>query len=349
MNRVRLAHLVAVFVSMAVVGGTVRDGRGETPQPQRYEFTQPRMGVPFTLTFYADDEHTATNAAAAAFERIEQLNAILSDYDPDSELNRLAAGSPHDQPQPVSPELWTVLHAAQQLSRQSQGAFDVTVGPLTRLWRRSRRQGELPPPERLTPALAAVDFEQLQLDVEQKSVRLARADMRLDLGGIAKGYAADEALAVLARHGIARALVDGSGDVALGDPPPGKRAWRVGVAPLRPDGPPSLHLRLANRAVATSGDAWQHVVIDGVRYSHIVDPKTGLGLTHQGAVTVVAPTAMLADAFASAVSVLGAARGIALAEQAPDVEAMFVYLDRDGAIQQRQTNGFAALAEPPAE
>jgi thiamine biosynthesis lipoprotein len=153
---------------------------------------------------------------------------------------------------------------------------------------------------------------------------LLKPEMRLDLGGIAKGYAVDKALAVLRRRGITRALVDAGGDIGLGDPPPGKPGWGIGVAPLEPGGPPGGFLWLSRRAIATSGDTQQYVVIDGVRYSHLVDPRTGLGLTDHSSVTVIAPDGITADGLASAVSVLGPRQGLRLVEETPGAAALVV-------------------------
>ncbi len=294
------------------------------PVSNRFEFSRPEMGVPVRVVLYAPDNAAATTAAEAAFARIAELNSILSDYDPESELRRLGNATSEGKSVPVSKDLWRVLVRSQDVSTRSDGAFDVTVGPVVRLWRRARRRGQLPAPDRLAAARKLVGYQLLQLDQENRSVKLGKPDMWLDLGGIAKGYAVDEALAVLRKHGISRALVDAGGDMVLGAPPPGKQGWRIGIAPLEPDGPPSQILSLANVAVATSGDTWQFVVIDGRRYSHIVDPKTGVGLTDHSSVTVVAPDGITADSLASAVSVLGPNNGLKLIEATPNTEAFIV-------------------------
>lgn len=300
----------------------------------RYEFTEIHMGVDFKLVFYADDADAANRAAAATFARIEELNGILSDYLPDSELSRLSHSAPHEHPVPVSSDLWTVLRHGQDLAERTQGAFDVTVGPYTSLWRRAKRRKEMPDADRLAVARAAVGFQFLRLGKKSRTAQLLRPRMRLDLGGIAKGYAADEALRVLCRHGIRRAVVDGSGDISIGDPPPGESGWRIGIAPLEPGAEPSRHLLLARQAIATSGDAWQHVEIGGVRYSHIIDPKTGLGLTTPSSVTVVARDCITADSLASAVSVLGPDAGLKLIDKSCGCEAMIVLAgDSDSKVE----------------
>lgn len=299
---------------------------------ERFEFSQLEMGVKFVAVLYAADENTANSAAQAAFDRVHQLNGILSDYDPESELSRLSATAGSGKAVKISDPLWHVLHHAQQFSERSDGAFDVTVGRVVKMWRLARRTKRLPPQDELAAALATKDYRKLLLNPQQCTAQLLVAGTQLDLGAIAKGYAADEALAVLRRYGITRAYVDAGGDMALGDPPPGRRGWRIGVAPLDEEkGQPSELLELANCGVATSGDAFQHVTLNGKRYSHIVDPATGLGLTDRSSVTVIAPNSMTADALASAISVLGPQRGIKLADQSCGVSA-FIVRQEDGRV-----------------
>jgi thiamine biosynthesis lipoprotein len=290
----------------------------------RFEFRQPHMGVEFKLVFFAIDQATADRAQAAAFKRIAQLNGVLSDYNPESELSKLSRSAPSPAPVKLSDDLWQVLSQAQALAAESDGAFDVTVGPLTALWRRARRTRQLPSPEKLAAARAAVGHEHLLLDPQKQTARLAKPGMRLDLGGIGVGYAVDQALAVLGEHGIDRAMIDASGDIGVSGPPPGAKGWRIGVAPLDPQAAPSHYLLLANAAVTTSGDAFQFVEIAGKRYSHIVDPKTGLGLTERTSATVVAPTCTAADSLATAVCVLGTPAGLKLIESREGAAAIIV-------------------------
>jgi thiamine biosynthesis lipoprotein len=291
---------------------------------RRYAYEEPHMGASFKLLVYAADEEAANRAAQAAYARIAELDGILSDYQPESELSHLSQSAGQGRAVPVSDDLWRVLRASHDLSERTGGAFDVTVGPLVRLWRRARRQKVLPSQEALAEARAAMGYQNLRYDEQARTVELLLPDMRLDLGGIGMGYAVDEALAVLRRHGLARALIDASGDIGCGDPPPGEPGWRVAVAPLDPGGEPSQELLLSNAAVTTSGDAFQHVEIDGVRYSHIVDPHTGLGLTQRMSVSVVAPTCTAADSLATALCVLGPEKGLALIEDTPHAAAYFV-------------------------
>jgi FAD:protein FMN transferase len=183
------------------------------------------------------------------------------------------------------------------------------------LWRKARRVKELPPAEMLAQARTAVGYEKLQLDPAQYRAKLLAPGMKLDLGGIGKGYGVDEALKVLRTNGITRALVAGSGDVAVSEPPPGKNGWRIELAPLDvTNAPPTRFLNLSNAALATSGDLFQRLEINGQRYSHIVNTQTGLGLTDHSLVTVIAKDCMTADSLTKVVSVFGPERGLKFIE-----------------------------------
>src|SRR5437667_485308 len=286
------------------------------PELNRFEFSQPQMGLPFHVVLYAPDQVAAEAAARAAFDRIRQLNDSLSDYDTDSELSRLSQTAGSGQAVKLSDDLWFVLERSRKLAEQTQGAFDVTVGPVVSLWRKARREKKLPDPAKLAEALKAVGYQELRLDAERHTAQLLARHMLLDLGAIAKGYAADEALKVLRTRGITRALVSGGGDMAAGDPPPGKKGWRIESAPIdATNAPVARFVLLARAGLATSGDLFQHLEIDGKRYSHIVDPRTGIGLTDHSLVTVIARDGITADSLATAVSVLGPEKGVRLVEK----------------------------------
>ena len=273
------------------------------------------MGLPFRIVLYAADKTSADAAADAAFARMAQLNSILSDYDTDSELSRLSQTAGRGQAVRVSDDLWRVLERAQQVARGTGGAFDITCGPVVSLWRKARREKKLPDPVKLEEARRAVGFKKLRLNASDHSAELLAPYMRLDLGAIAKGYAVDEAINVLRTRGIRSALVAGGGDMMAGDAPPGADGWRIELAPLDATNAPATEfVLLKNAALATSGDLFQHVEIAGVRYSHIVDPRTGVGLTDHSLVVVIARDGMTADALSTSVSVLGPERGLKFAE-----------------------------------
>lgn len=301
----------------------------EPAQFRRFEFSGEAMAAPVKLVLYTTDQSRATQAAQTVFDRLQALNAIFSDYDPESELSQLCRQAPTPRPVPVSAELWQVLSKAQYFAEITGGAFDVTVGPVVRLWRRARRQRELPDPERLAEALSRVGYRKLNLFPDEQAVALLVEGMQLDLGGIAKGFAGQEALALLRQLGIDRALVDIGGDICLGDPPPDMPGWRVAIEPLRPDDPPQI-LVLSRCAIATSGDTQRFVIIGGQRFSHIVDPRTGWAMTGNMSVTVVAPDGTTADAMASALRVLGPEKGFPIVDSLPGVAACVLFLP-DGA------------------
>ncbi|MBK8979347.1 MAG: FAD:protein FMN transferase [Planctomycetes bacterium] len=312
------------------------------PALERFAFEAPHMGTAVRIVAFATDRTQAERAAAAAFARIAALDAMLSDYRPTSDLSELPRRA-FPAPATVAPELFDVLARAQRIAALTDGAFDVTIGPAVRLWRRAVRQRELPTAERLAGARARIGWRNVELlaDAGSPRVRLALPDMQLDLGGIAKGFAAREALAALAAHGVDRALVDAGGDLALGAPPPGRRGWIVGLVPLEETTiAPGRTIELAQCGIATSGDAFQSIEIGGVRYAHIVDPATGLGVTTRVSATVIAPDPADADALASALCVLDPERGLALVGRVPGAAALLVWADADGATHTAATPGF---------
>jgi thiamine biosynthesis lipoprotein len=335
---------VATCLLMLVGSGCGAGGTAPPPDPRpsaarpaetrvtelRLAETRRLMGVPWTITVYAD-EATGRTAIAAAFAEVARLEGILSDYDPTSELSRLSATAPTAEPVAVGDDLWRVLDRSAEIRDATGGAFDITVGPLTTLWRRSRQSGRLPPPDKLAAALAAVGPETLVLDPAGRTARLVRASMRLDAGGIGRGDAIDRGMEVLAAHGINAAMIDCSGDVAVSGPPPGMAGWRIAVRPFgtgrRAASDDPEMLSLVHAAVTTSGDAYQFVEIDGERYGHIVDPHTGLGVRDGPAVTVVAPRATTADALATALCVLPPEDGLAILERFPGSAARFAWGD----------------------
>lgn len=289
------------------------------------------MGTTFRIVLFTADKHIAKKAAEAAFARVAELDGIMSDYKKNSELMLLCKkfATETGEPVKVGDDLFFVLQKSEELSERSDGAFDVTVGPVVQLWRLARRTQELPDPKEFDAARKKVGFKKVKLDAAKKTVQLLTPGMQLDLGGIAKGYAADEALKLLReKHGIKQALVAAAGDIACGDPPPGETGWKIEIAPIAKSQKPR-NLTLANTAVSTSGDLEQFVEIKGVRYSHVLDTKTGLGLTGRRSVTVIAPNGTTADSMTKAVSVLPPESALKLVEDTPGAACYIVILDKD--------------------
>lgn len=311
---------------MIVLAGLAAVNAWDAPgRLQRFAFSEPHMGTLFKIVLYAPDEATAKKAAQAAFARIAELDRIMSDYQADSELMQLCkkAGGPAAL---VSVDLFKVLQEAEKIARITDGASDISIGPVVRLWRKARRTGKMPDAHEIKKALALVDYRNIRLDAKKRTVQLLVAGMLLDLGSIAKGYAADAVLEVLRRHGITRALVAAGGDVAVSDAPPNQRGWKIGIAPLRdPQGEPKHFILLKNAAVSTSGDSHQYVEIDGKRYSHVLDPKTGLGLIGRRSVTIIAPNCTTSDAWDTACGVMGIERSLKLIEGRPELAGLLVF------------------------
>ncbi len=295
-------------------------------QAEPWRFQRELMGTRFTIVCHAEDSASAERQAAVAFEMAEKVNRVASDYRPDSELARLTA-LPASQSVVLSPLLFDVLQHARGMAENTHGAFDPTLGPLTRLWRQTRQQRRLPEVAVLEAARAATGWRHFSLDPTSRRVTLHRAAMRFDLGGVAKGYAADLMLEALAAAGLRQVMVAAGGDIRLGDPPPGREGWRVAVQTLELTRHDEVRV-LANAAISTSGDLHQSVEIDGVRYSHILDPATGLGLTRRIAATVIADEAKLSDALATAACVLGPGAGEAL-QKLPGVREVKIRVVED--------------------
>jgi thiamine biosynthesis lipoprotein len=292
---------------------------GLRAEPQKFAFEKAEMGIRFTITLFAETEDAAKTAADAGFARIAELNQIFSDYEEDSELSKLSRTSGSGKAQPLSPQLGLVLARSLRLAEETGGAFDPTCGPLTALWRRSRRKNELPSPALFEEMRSRSGWKNLALDPSANTATLRIPDMRLDLGAIAKGYACDEALKLLRERGYKIALVAGAGDMAAGDPPPGRAGWRILIDPLdagnAAEVPPRVIIEIANCGIASSGDRFQRLEIGGKRYSHILDLRSGQPLIDHSLVSVIAPDCMTADSLSTSLSVLGPKDGLPLAEK----------------------------------
>jgi FAD:protein FMN transferase len=301
--------------------------------PETHRYTQIVMGVATTVSIVADDEAEARSAARVAFARLEELEQAMSDYRPSSELMRLCAT--HGVAVPVSDDLFAVLAAAERVAEASDGRFDCTIGPLSLLWREARRNGALPEQRAIDAARSRVGFQLVQLDAAARTALLRQAGIRIDFGGIGKGYAAARTIESLRAAGFPRALVAIAGDIAAGDPPPGLPGWSVAVE--CPDGSRTL-VQLANRSVSTSGDREQVLLIGGERYSHIVDPRTGIGARLRRQVTVVGPDGAIVDALASV---------LAMSDGIDDADFDATLLARLAAERSDGPRGFEVIACPP--
>lgn len=307
MRLMRAAWCMAMVAIAAVFGGGCCGPRGASGLT-RWHATRVCMGVQARVVLYAPDEATAQRGLEAAYAEIGRLESLLSDYRPASELSRVSAAAGSGEWVAVSADTERVLRLGQRFAAETNGAFDMTAGAAVDLWRAARREGKVPSAEAVARAAGLVDWR--ALEVKAGAARLPRAGMRLDPGGIAKGDAAERAVKAVKRAGIPCVLVALAGDVAAGDAPPGEAAWRVDV---RVDGKKVGLVRLVNACVSTSGDTEQFIEAEGVRYSHVIDPRTGWGVQHRHAATVVAFEGAAADALATALTVMTWEEAVAFA------------------------------------
>ena len=272
-------------------------------QQKKYSFSQTKMGSPLNIILVTDDSMKAASLAKECYALVDSFNLIYSDYDPLSELSRINtnAGS---IPQKLSPALWDIIQLSKTAFQQSKGAFDISVGALSRFWRKARKEKIFPDKKAVAEKRKTVGFSKIKFDRLNHSLSLP-AGMQLDLGGIAKGYIAQKIIDYLKQKGITQALADAGGDMAMSDAPNGSKGWTIGVnVPETTDELLRKKLLLQNMAIATSGDAYQYFEHGGKKYSHIIDPRTGYGISSQRNVTVIAKDGTTADWLATACSIL---------------------------------------------
>ncbi|MDX2067602.1 MAG: FAD:protein FMN transferase [Haliscomenobacter sp.] len=258
----------------------------------------------FQVVLYTNDTLKGKQIAKKIFNRIDSLNALFSDYLESSEINRLSASAGTGGKVKVSPEMWRLITLSQKIAKRSNGAFDLSVGPLSKLWRRAFRQSQFPTKAEIEEAKAKVNCRSIQCFPFGKKIRLLEVGIRLDAGGIAKGFTVDECFKILRKAGISSALVAAGGDIRVGAPPPGKTAWIIASKGLSEKGETvDIELSLVHAAVSTSGDTYRFLDWEGQRYSHIIDPRTGLGIQHRQLSRVIGPKATLTDALATAFNV----------------------------------------------
>lgn len=291
-----------------------KDAKETTPSAnlKKHSFSQPHLGTIVRIVFYSEDEKQASQLSQKCFQRVRELNAVFSDYQDDSELSKLCQ-KPINEAHKVSDELFTVITQAQTISSKTNGAFDITLGKHTKRWR--DRETQQPEQE------DQVNYQHLKLDPEQKTITLLKP-LKIDLGGIAKGYIADQLMIILKDAGITQAGVIIGGETVLAAAPPGKKGWRIGIE--NPERKIIGSLTLTDTALSTSGDSYQFFEQDGERKSHLIDPATKKSKINRLNVTTIAPTAMEADAWATALRVLPTEKSIPLANEQPDLQALFI-------------------------
>jgi thiamine biosynthesis lipoprotein len=303
------------------------------------------MGTEGRLVVVAPDEAAAAAMFAPATDVIRLVESLMSTYREESEISRINREAGGRVVSDLHEHTARVLRLAQRAARLSGGAFDATYAPLRTLWRAAARQGRLPSDDEIAAALVSVGYRKLSLTADG-AVRFIAPGMELDLGGIAKGYAIDRAVDALKRAGARAGLVDIGGDVRLFGEREGGGPWRVQVrTPPGVDEP--IILGLGPCAVTTSGDYERYFEIEGERFSHIIDPRTGRPVQSVPSVTVVAPEAAAADALSTAISVMGARQGVAMVEELDGVECLVMTRRPDGTVARTASAGFSSLVIAP--
>jgi len=288
------------------------------------------MGTFANVIAVAAKAKTAQEGIEAAFREQRRIETLMNYHRTDSELSRMNREA-FGKPIKVDRATFEVIQSAMHFSKLSDGAFDVTVGPLVDLWHSAADANSTPTEEELASAQAKVGWEKVVLDANEATVKFAVEGMKIDLGGIAKGYAVDKSVEAMKKCGVLGGVVDIGGNIrCFGKPPAGKKTWLIGVQDpnaVTEDfnrGKPLMVLEMTNEAVATSGHYRRFVTVQGRRQSHIIDPHTGSGSDKLVSVTIIAPDAMTADALSTAVSVMGAEKGFRLVEGLESTEAILV-------------------------
>jgi FAD:protein FMN transferase len=317
--------LVAALRALQIDGTASSFQSGDTSREYRY-----LMGTSMEVEAFGGDAEVRRAAIAEAFAAIAEVDRLMSNYRDDSELaliNRAAAR----EAVRISDPMLSVLQAAQQVSARSAGAFDVTVGPLVRLWGFHDKKPHLPSPSELAAIRPLVDYRNLLIDPQQHTIRFVRVGVEIDLGGIAKGFAVELAADVLRRHGLA-GFVDAGGNQYLLGIPPGKHLWTVGVK--NPDKPQVLlgTIDSLEQSVSTSADYANFLIADGHKYGHILDPHVLRPSDAALSVTILSRDGTLADAMSKAAFVLGPKAGLELIDSFPDMSGLIAYRNYDGSI-----------------
>jgi len=331
----------------------IAEGNGQVQQAEpakkllRFESTEVHMGVEVNIAAYCRDAEHAEVAIKSAFDEVAKVDQLFSNYLIDSAINRLANSLGEDQTHELDERLRPLFKRAHAIALRTDGAFDYTLGGFTSLWRLARKRKRLPQQQQLKAAKFSAGYEKLEWTSDFRRLKLSSGLPQFDFAGIAKGYAADRALRALRKHGAGSALVDAAGDIAIGDPPPGKQGWKIAIEAQKGDLARAECVVLKNCGIATSGDKKQFVEVDGVRYSHILDPKTGVGLKGFRSVTVIAANATDSDAFASAFNVMELRQTKTLLDSDSEiaVKIRFETFGKQSKAQQFTSKSFPAIVK----
>ncbi|MBT7982371.1 MAG: FAD:protein FMN transferase [Akkermansiaceae bacterium] len=335
--------LNSVILTLYLIFSAITELKSSEDGIEKYTFSQACMGTMFKVVVYSSYSYSDTaTIIEQAYDLAEEMNNIFSDYMADSEVGKFNRCEPNE-PHRASSHLIDLLKSSKKISLRTQGNFDPTCGSLSRLWRLSRRTNKLPSPKKLEAAKAACGFSNLKIENSSALITKLNPDTRLDFGGIAKGYTADKMLELLKNKGLSSSSISAGGDIVLGDPPPGKDGWRVQIIPYRNKNRKPTTIKISNAAVSTSGNTEQAITIKGQRYSHILNPISGLGLIHENAATVIAPSGTYSDPLATALCIMEK-RAIKIINESSHTEAI-LFLKKDQITKQISSAEFTKFVE----
>ena len=293
-------------------------------EQKEFRFTEKLMGNIFGITVVSDHEPWANEKALLAMEEIRRIEKLLTTFSEDSQTNQVnrMAGI---NPVPVDQEVFDLIKRSLTISSITDGAFDITYGSIDKsLWNFDRSMTRLPDAETAKSMVRLIDYRNVILDETNRAVFLKNSGMRIGFGGIGKGYAAEKAKSVLLAAGVESGIVNASGDLAAWGMQPNGKEWTIGISDPDQANQPFSYLSVTDKAIATSGSYEKFVMIDGKRYSHTINPKTGLPVTGIKSVTIISSNAEFSDALATPVTVMGVNAGLNLINQLPNVACVII-------------------------
>ncbi|XZE45072.1 FAD:protein FMN transferase [Pirellulaceae bacterium SH467] len=315
---------------------------------KRFETSTQAMGSNLDMVLYADSLDAARFAIESAIERLERHSSPLNHYIEDSEVNELQS-LPSGSPRSVSPVLTHAIQRSRQWFEWSEGAFDSTQRDAIQLWARARRSQILPDPNAIQKALHRSTWENIKLqDNAEGTMTIAHDGPRLslDVGGLAVGLLLDDMMLAVRESGISSALINAGGDIIVSDPPPNREGWSIAVAGLQVGDSPLMNIELRNGSITSSGDLNQFAMIDGVRYGHILDPRSGRPVSQRRSVTVIAEKAIDADAGATALAAMGYEESYRLSQNMPIREVYYMWLPENETTPHLRTWVHKVVNEP---
>ncbi len=311
MNKYILASLL-IFLSLITLG-----------QKQSHTKVLLLMGSRFELTAVSPDEKKATNAIDAGVTEIKRIEKLISSWDKNSQTSEIIRNA-GIKPVVVDQELFNLIRRSLKISRLTKGAFDISYASMDKIWRFDGEMKELPDSNAVAASVAKIDYKNIILNPEKRSVYLADEGMKIGFGAIGKGYAANKALDIMAKMDLKGALVNASGDLISWGKDEGGKDWKIGI--VNPQNKEKIFswLSINETAVVTSGNYEKFVTIKGKKYSHIINPKTGYPVRGLSSVSIICPNAELADALATSVFVLGKEKGLELINKLKGIECLIV-------------------------